>query len=224
MKLFKKRVKYDYVFTLSKALSPTATAAFYVSFVLILLLVIISAIIFFVNVSVDNMLLPPFMKETISLDNIPSYTIDFGVGFKINTPREGVTLGDIKAVIYAFILFLVASLVMLAPIFNFLARFFKNISEKNLFSEDNARMINRVGITVIVGSIIVELAYRFYIFTLANTFLSQDSAAINISLGFNWNSLVVGGFIIFLGSVYGCACEHYRKNNTLNSITPIQKN
>lgn len=222
MKLFKNRAKYDYVFAVSRFLSPAATAAFYVSIVSILLLVIISVIVFFVNVTVDNMLLPPFMKETISAGQVPSYTIDFSVGITVVTPRIGVTLGDIKAVIYAFTLFLIASLVMFTPIFKFLSKFFRNIAEKNLFSEDNARMINRVGVAVIIGNIIVELAYRFYIFTLANTFLSIGGRDIDISLGFNWNSLIVGGFIIILGSVYGCACEHYRKTNATNAITTVE--
>lgn len=221
MKFFRKRLKYEFTVPASRVLSPITNALFYISIVSILLLAIISVIVFFVKVPVDDMLLPPFMKKVVDADETALYSIDFGVGFKITTLRSEVSIEDIKAVIYSFILLIISSLIMLAPIFKFLSRFFKNIGERNLFSEDNARMMNRVGVSVVLGNILTGLASQFYLYTLANTFLVVDAKILKMSLSYDWKSLVVGSFIIFLGSVYGCASEAYR-NKQFESSDLIQ--
>ncbi|HBL84844.1 MAG: hypothetical protein A2Y17_10440 [Clostridiales bacterium GWF2_38_85] len=224
MNIFKNKNKYESVCIVSKFLSPLATALFYISIITILLLVIISAIVFFVNVDVEKMLLPPFMKQVAVKEGVASFSIDLGVGFKIITPKENVSLNDIKAVIYAFILFLITSLAMLAPVFRFLSRLFKNVAEKNLFSEENAKVINFVGLIVILGNIVIGLVSQFYIYTLTSTFLTPESGQISISFGFDWNSLIIGGFIILLGSIYGCACETYRKKFSETTAVAEKKN
>ena len=214
MNIFKKKEKYESVSFICKGLTPLTTILFYISIVAILLLVIISAIVFFVNVPVEKMLLPPFMHEIITDAGTSSFSIDLGIGYKIVIPKDNVELNDIKAVIYAFILFLIASLSLLAPIFKFLSKLFKNVAEKNLFSDENAKMINFVGLTVMLGNIVVAFVSQFYIYTLTSTFLTTETELISISFGFDWKSLIVGGFIILLGSIYGYACELYRKKNS----------
>ena len=216
-----KKNYYDFVVPLSKTLAPIMTAAFYIAVVTILLLIIISAIIFFVNIAVDDMLLPPFMKQVTTDEGVASYAIDFGVGFKTIIPKDGVTLGDIKAVIYAFILVLIASLTMLAPIFHYISKLFKSVGEQNFFSQDNARMINRIGMFVILGNMLFEFAFQFYTFTMANTFLEKEQASVMMSLGLDWKSIVIGGFLIILGSIYGKSCEIYRQSKQTNAVVNI---
>ena len=216
----KQKNHYDFVVPLCKTLAPIMTAAFYIAIVSILLLVIISAIVFFVNVAVDDMLLPPFMKQVESADGIASYAIDFGGGFKTIIPKAGVTLSDIKSVIYAFILVFIASFIMLAPIFHFLSKLFRSVGEQNYFSQDNARMINRIGFAVIFGNLLTEFAQQFYTFTLANTFLVKAEESVMMSFSLGWKGIVIGGFLIILGSIYGKSCEIYRQSQT-NAVVNI---
>lgn len=216
----KQKNYYDFVVPLCKALAPIMIAAFYIAVVTTLILIIISAIVFFVNVAVDDMLLPPFMKQVNTSEGIASYAIDFGGGFKTIIPKEGVTLSDIKSVIYAFILVIIASLSMLAPIFNFLSKLFRSVGEKNFFSQDNARMINRIGFVVIFGNLLTDLAHQFYTFTLANTFLVKAKESVRISFSLGWEGIVIGGFLIILGSIYGKCCEVHRQSQT-NAIVNI---
>lgn len=216
----KQKNYFDFVVPLCKTLAPIMTAAFYIAVVSILLLIIISAIVFFVNVAVDDMLLPPFMKQVKTEEGIISFAIYFGVGFKTIIPKAGVTLGDLKAVIYAFILLIIASLIVLAPIFHFLSKLFRNVGEQNFFSQDNARMINRIGFAVIFGNLLSEFALQFYTFTLANTFLVKSDVSVSMSLSLGWKSIVIGGFLIILGSIYGKGCEVYRQSQT-NAVVNI---
>ena len=219
-KMKKQKNHYEFVVPLCKTLSPIMTAAFFIAVVSILILIIVSAIVFFVNVAVDDMLLPPFMKQLVTDEGIASYAIDFGGGFKTIIPKEGVTLDNIKSVIYAFILVFIASLVMLAPVFYFLSKLFRNVGEQNFFSQDNARMINRIGFVVIFGSLISEFAHQFYTYTLANTFLAKMNENVMISFSLSWKGIVIGGFLIILGSIYGKCCEVYRQSQT-NSVVKV---
>ncbi|MCL2158028.1 MAG: DUF2975 domain-containing protein [Oscillospiraceae bacterium] len=201
----KKPKNYGYVAVLSKALHPVFNALFYVAAFFIVLCFILSMILFFVNVDVETMLLPPFMhKIADEAGKITEYSVSFGNGIKIVTAATNVILDDIKAVLFAGLFVIVCTLLTLAPIFKFLAALLKNISSgerERLLDEKNPRYVSYMGLCIFLGSALVRFMMRFYNYYLAARFIKCEPQQIGLSLGLDLMDGVPGLLILFLGLV-----------------------
>ena len=96
----KKDLKFIY-----KTASKLFNALFYIAIAVVALSVMIALIVLIVNVPTEEMLLPPYMKKLLDDGgNIVEYSIDLGNGATITKQATEVTLGNIKNVIYCFLL------------------------------------------------------------------------------------------------------------------------
>ena len=89
-KIKKPRRVYRGVVGFAKLMSPALKLFYYVSIALVLLCGIIALIMVFVNVSVEDMLLPPLM----SVHENEYYSITIGNGIRIDAAYDAVSLGD----------------------------------------------------------------------------------------------------------------------------------
>ena len=210
--------------SMSAVLSPLFTALFYVSIFAAAVMVIICIIVIFVNVSTDEMLLPPFMRLTESAEGISEYIISLGNGIKIVTPAEKVTLSMIKTAIYTSIAVAAAVCIVLAPIFRFLSGLLKNVSCDLLFEKKNADYINYTGITILVGNTAVLFASRFFNYYLVKLFVS-DGTNVAFSAGLDIMGVVIGLFVLLLGNIYGCAIRMHNLGApaSASETLPIKK-
>lgn len=209
--------KYSKIGKLCKILAPVSGALFYVFFVLMALLVIIAAIVAVVRVAPEDMLLPPFMKSAVDENGVDIYNIFLGNGVKITLEKAAVTLNDIKAVIYSFIVISISSLLLFTPICRFMSRLLKNTAAGEPFLYENAKMVNYIGLTVIIGNTALLFVRRFYNYILIKTFIGGDE--ITFAPGIDWNGIIVGLFILLLGYIYGYACGFAEQSKTADNIS-----
>ncbi len=194
------------ILKLAKICSPILKALYYVSIVVIVLLGIIALIMLFVNTSVENMMLPPFM----SVHGDEYYSITIGNGIRMHAPYDTVSLGDIKTVIYAELMMLAAVLCIFAPIALFLSKFFKNVFGGKEYDLINVRYIKYIAITVMVGSTFVRVFRGVYNYLLVKTFVS-DSEMIRFAFELDLGGIAIGVLIFVFASVFGNLCERHQK-------------
>ncbi len=206
--MFKKKDKasmshftYRGVVGISKVVSPILKGLYYACILAVLLAGIIALIMLLVNVSVDEMMLPPYMSETEG-----GYSITIGNGIRIDASRDNVTLSDIKTVVYAELLLAAATLCILAPISLFLSKLAKNLAMGELYHMKNGRYMMYVGLTVAIGYSFIGIARDFYNYLLVKTFV-PDPTLIHLSMRPDLGGVLVGLLIIIFAYIYAHTCE-----------------
>lgn len=211
MSIFKKTDnflgRYYRIVPISKFLSPVFAGLFYVSAVCFALLGIIAIIMLFVNVDVDKMLLPPHMTAIKdSADVITGYSLNLGNGIKIASDASFITLSHIKTVIYCRLGSYALALMICAPIFKFLSILFKNIGSDKVLNEQNAKYINYIGMIILFGNTIVTVMNNVFNYIMMNKFIISEHE-ISFSLDIELFGIVIGMFIVVIGTIYGYACS-----------------
>jgi len=213
---------YKSLLVVSKIIQPALNILFYVAIFFIVLALILTVIILLVNEEVEQMLLPPFMSKIMNdAGEVTSYGISFGNGIKIITEAGNVALGDVKAVIYAWIFVIVCTLMTLAPVFKFASLLLKNISSgepDKILSEKNPRYVMFIGICISVGSILIRFMMRFYNYYLAARFIKGAPQEIRLSLGIDIFNGMSGLVILFMGLIFAYVLHYIRNNgNNMNN-------
>lgn len=203
---------YDWMVSFSKFFSPIFKALYYIFIGGLLLSGIIALIVFLVNTTVEDMLLPPLM--TVCEDG--AYSITIGNGIRIDAPYETVSLDDIKTVIYAELIMVGAVCCMMAPVSLFLSRLMQSVATGEPHCLKNGRYGVYIGLSVMLGYSFVLFARRFYNYLLVKTFV-EGSDAIHLSLGFDAGGILVGLLIIFLGDLIGHAAEKHSISRELDT-------
>jgi len=205
----KKPKSYKFVGVTAKILQPIFNILFYAAIVFVCLFVILAIILFFVNMPVDEMLLPPFMHKIKPYNNptLEAYVIQLGNGVKITTAAENVTLGNVKTVFFAGINVVIFVLLTLAPIFRFLESLLENINKKRFFDSKNARYIMFIGLCISVGTIAIRFMTQFYNYYLLTQFITDAQQDIDLQLGVDVLSGVTGVAIIFIGLIFAYICQ-----------------
>ncbi|MCL1859691.1 MAG: hypothetical protein FWF92_10735 [Oscillospiraceae bacterium] len=200
-----KSKNYNFMFRFSKLLQPVFNVLFYVCIFFIILAFILSVILFFVNVEVEKMLLPPFMHKIINNSGeITEYEISFGNGIKVVTDYKNVVLDDIKAVLYAGIFVLICTFLTVAPVFRFLSLILININSGDpgkMLDEKNPRYIMFIGLCIFLGTVLIRFMMRFYNYYLAARFIKGAPQEIKLSLGIDILDGMTGLAILFIGLI-----------------------
>ena len=193
-------------FAILKVLQPVFNILFYVSIFFIVLCLILSVILLFVNVQIEQMLLPPFMHKIMGGTNeIAAYDISFGNGIKIVTEAKNVTLDDIKAILFAGLFVLICTLLTVAPVFKFLSMLLKNINSgeyEKIIDGQNPRYVMFIGLCVFFGTILIRFVMRFYNYYLAARFIKDAPQEIKLALGIDVLSGITGLTILFIGFIF----------------------
>ncbi|NCA93434.1 DUF2975 domain-containing protein [bacterium] len=198
--------RYKRIVPVTKALKPVFNILFYILCVLLALFIIIALIMIFVNVNVDKMLLPPDMNAIKdSAGNITSYSLKLGNGIQIISPASEVTLTHVKLVIYAKLCAWCVTFLCAAPVFKLISMLFANISKNKVFCEDNAKYINYTGIIIIIGDFLFTLVNNVFNYEQVRRFVT--SAEVDYSFDIQWFGIIMGLFIIVIGTIYGYACS-----------------
>ncbi len=207
----KTRLSYKNVLRISKIGAPIMRALLYISLVCAAILIIMAPIIFLVDISPQEMILPPYMKAVLEDGKLASYDIFIGNGIRINAQAAKITLKDIKTVIYTGIFYSTAILLVIAPIFKFLSSLLENVSKGRVLVRKNADLICYIGFTVIVGNTLVLFLRRFYNYLLVSTFLSEGES-VRLALNLDLYGIIVGAFILLVGLIFGYAASLAEKN------------
>ena len=200
-----------------KTTSAVFNILFYVAIAVVALSILIGLIVFLVNVPPEEMLLPPYMRKiTDDSGNIIEYSINLGNGASIIKPAAEVTLGNIKSVVYCFLLMLSVTIGVLIPIFRFLSIILKAFSENDIFNGSNYRIVRYIGITTIISGIVVGIAEHFVNYTLFRTFVSNIDN-ISLKLGLNLQIVLIGVVIMILGTIIRLMIDDHKKHISSNS-------
>ncbi|MDL2286941.1 DUF2975 domain-containing protein [Eubacteriales bacterium OttesenSCG-928-G02] len=224
MGLFKKTDnflgRYKSIVPITKFLAPVFNALFYIILVLVALIVIVTIIVFLANVDVDKMLLPPDMDAIKENGIIKFYSLKLGNGIKIISEASTITLSHIKLVIYSKLAVWGLNLLIMAPIFKFLSKLFKNVSKNEVLNEQNAISINYVGMIILIGNTISNILKNAMNYLQVNKFMSVAAENIEYLFDIELFGIVMGIFIITVGTIYGYACSI--ASNTSESRNVIQ--
>lgn len=189
-----------------KLLQPVFNILFYIAVFFAVLCFISSVILVFVNVEVEEMLLPPFMHKAEQ-----AYEISFGNGIKVAAETDSVTLDDIKAALFAGIFVLICTLLTIAPVCRFLSFLLKNINGGNMLDEKNPKYVMYIGLCIFVGSMLIRFVMRFYNYYLAARFIKDAADKISLSLGIDILSGITGLAIIFIGMIFSYIFDSLQK-------------
>lgn len=182
-------------------LYPVLKVLFYVTLVVIAVLLILSFIILFINVDTDEMLMPPLMKR---LDT--GYNIYLGGGVKIYTPDA--TLSQIKSVCWIGIFSFIAFSLVALPIIKFIALISKNVKVGDYTNPKNSRYIIYIGLIWLVGGTFVGILSDFFNYRLFNIFVNEATGnnLIFYSFGIEAYTILFGLAIMAFGCVYNRLC------------------
>jgi len=206
-----RKKNYKFALALLKLLQPVFGILFYTAIFFIVLCLILSVILLFVNVQVDQMLLPPFMHKIDIIDAAGEmkvgefYNISFGNGIKITTAAENIALDDIKVILFAGLIVLISALLTIAPVFKFLSMLLKNINSgeyEKIIDEKNPRYVMFIGLCVFIGTILIRFVMRFYNYYLAARFIKCAPQEIKLALGIDVLSGITGLTILFIGFIF----------------------
>jgi len=210
---------YKLAFLFFKLLQPVFNILFYAALFFIVLTLVLSVIIVFVNVEVEQMLLFPFMDKIVDdKGEITQYSISFGNGILLITEAAdgNVELRDIKAVLFAGIFVFICTLLTVAPIFKFLSSLLKNINSgdiKQITDEKNPRYVMYIGLCVFFGTILIRFVMRFYNYYLAVRFIKGAQQEIRLSLGIDILSGITGLAILFIGLIFAYVFKKIDQKN-----------
>ena len=207
----KKEKKKD-VRLIYKTSSVIFNILFYVAIAVVALSIMIGLIVVIVNVSTDEMLLPPYMKKIYDdSGNIMEYSINLGNGASIVKSVSDVTLGNIKSVIYCFLLMVCTIISVLIPIFRFMSIILKAFSENDFFDKSNYHLVNYIGVTTILSGFVIGIVERFVNFTLFKTFV-YNAGNISFKFGINIHIVLIGAVILILGIIIRSMIDSYNMN------------
>ena len=200
--------RYARICPIARLLSPVFTAAFYVGLAAAALLLITALIVLFVSVEPEKMLLPPRMQALRDVSGaVTEYSLDLGSGIRIVSPASAVTLSHIKTVIYSSIASWLLLLLVACPVFRFLSVLLKNVGRKEALNEENARMINYIGLVILVGNTLIVALNNLLNYIQINKFVSMSEHRIEYAFSIEWAGIIMGLFILAVGTIYGYACS-----------------
>lgn len=190
---------------------------FYVCIAVVMLSIMVSLIVWIVNVPTEEMLLPPYMKKIYDENGLLSeYSINLGNGAAIVKSASDVSLSDIKSVVYGFLLITSVTIAVLIPIFRFLSIIFKAFSDGNIFDRSVYRMVNYIGITTIGSGVALGFFERLVNYKLFKTFVSNIDN-VKLKFGLNIQVILIGAIILILGAIIRMMIFEYEKNNCSGS-------
>lgn len=196
---------------LLKTSSMVFNTLFHVSITLVAVSFLVALIVLIVNVPTDEMLLPPYMKKIFDENGVlVEYSINLGNGASIVKPVSEVTLGNIKSVVYCFLLMMCVTIGVLIPIFRFLSIILKAFSENDIFNPSNYRQVSYIGISTIVSGILIGIAERFVNYMLFRTFVTNVDN-MSLKLGINLHIILIGVVILILGAIISLMIEEHKK-------------
>lgn len=196
--------KYSFAAGLSKILRVVFGIINTVIPIVIILSLIIAAIVFFVKLPAEEMLLPPIMSR----GNDGFYSISLGNGILIRVADGDVSANDIKTVIYAELIDLVVLLCTVFPASVFLRRIASSTASGAPFNINNARYIIMTGIVIAAGYTVRMAERRFYNYLLVKTF-APNPQSVEFLPGIGIAGIIFGAIIIFIGLIFGHASERY---------------
>lgn len=210
---------YERVVTVAKVFAPIFRILSYVFGILVVLFLIVAAILPLIALPADEMVLPPFVAIADG-----TYTASLGDGLALTT-TTAMTQGQIKQILYADLIRVVAVLGLLIPIFVFLSRLMKNIGQGNLFLLKNPQYLRYLALTVMIGDTAVRILRRLSRYMIGKVFVPD---AVTPSIGFDWGGIAVGLVIFFIAYLYGHICRTYLKDtagpvnlpNAVETYTP----
>ncbi|MDD6800698.1 MAG: DUF2975 domain-containing protein [Firmicutes bacterium] len=212
MKFHKKGFDRAIVKKLSGIAAPVLALMFYFFLGLAVLLTVIGLIVIIVNVPVNEMILPPFIRSIIGNDEITAYSVSLGNGIKIICPAEFFTLGKLKIAIYTTIAVCVGVCLMLAPVCRFVSRLLKNVAADDLLNINNGAYVKFIGLTVMIGQTFILFLSRLFNYYLVKMFVS-DGSNVELSWGIDLRGIFAGLIILFVGEIYSAACRFAQSAN-----------
>ena len=139
------------------------------------------------------------------------------------SPASAVTLSHIKTVIYSSIAAWLLLLLVACPVFRFLSVLLRNVGRKEALNEENARMINYIGLVILIGNTLIVALNNLLNYIQINKFVSMSEHRIEYAFSIEWAGIIMGLFILAVGTIYGYACSvaAHEKETLTTAVTRL---
>lgn len=175
------------------------------------LLAVMAVVLVFVDVTAEELLFTPYMK-VITRDGEKMFDVALGNGIEVLRAHDAVDVSNIKGALYAGIFTLMTALAVCVPVFTNLGKLLKNVGQGNPLSADNARYVNFIGLSIMVGNPIVLLIKRYFNYALMKNFVDTEMV---FDFGIDLFGVMLGLLLILFGTVYGYACSLHKQETAL---------
>lgn len=175
------------------------------------LLAVMSVVLVFVDVTAEELLFTPYMK-VVTENGEKFFDVALGNGIEVLRAYDAVEVSNIKGALYAGIFTLMTALVVCVPVFVNLSKLLKNIGNGNALSGDNARLVNYIGLSIMVGNPIVLLIKRYFNYSLMKNFVDVE---LRFDFGIDMFGFMLGLLLILFGTIYGYACSLHKQETAL---------
>lgn len=201
----KEHLSYSGIRVYSKIGPAVFTALTIACAVIIVLLILIYPIVLFVNVEPGSMILPPVIRGIRESGILTDFAVKIADGVGVTVSASGIGLGDIKAVIYAFLLYAIVCFAVLFTLNAFLTRLANSIKRRGILSVKNADTVNVLGLAMIFGSLLIGVFRGILNLSVVRHFCTgYESARYELILPLT--PFIFGVILLLLGCVYGYAC------------------
>ncbi len=146
---------------------------------------VLSLLLLFMPVSALSM----FPKALISMDNIIMFNIN-----TLDASSEGY-----RSILLSLSVMIATLSVIFASIFRQLTHILRSVKDGKPFAAENSNRLNRIGITLIVGSIVSRIAEYAVAYTIIH---SLKMPALGVNFSADSNMIVMGFIVLILSGVF----------------------
>ena len=99
----------------------------------------------------------------------------------------------------------------------------RNVGRKEALNEENARMINYIGLVILIGNTLIVALNNLLNYIQINKFVSMSEHRIEYAFSIEWAGIIMGLFILAVGTIYGYACSvaAHEKETLTTAVTRL---
>ena len=197
------RMVYRATDKLARPLSFLLKLSFYLLLGVAAITLVCMLIIAPMRVAVEDMIFSPYLRAETGENGNTVYHVNYRDGVEITVPEERVTPAAAKTAIYAGLVQLCVTCLVLAPICRFVSILLCNLAKGKYGDQRNPDMICFSALTLLVGSPVYSALSGLFRYLLQKAFAGQ-SMLVKYSFCPDWFGIGAALLLLVAGFVYGC--------------------
>lgn len=197
------RLVYRWTGRAARPLSYVLQAACFVLLAVAAVSLVCMLIIAPMKAALEDMTLAPYLHAQTGSNGNTVYHVSFGDGVRMTVSAERVTASSIKTALYAGLVNLCLTCLILAPICRFVAILLRNLADGRFGDKRNPDMVCFCALTLLVGSPVRSAVSGYFTYLLQKAF-SGPGVQLKYAFTLDWFGIAAGLMLLLAGFVYGC--------------------
>lgn len=197
------RLAYRGTGRVARPLSYVLQAACFVLLAIAAIALVCMLIVAPMRAALEDMTLAPYLRAETGVNGNTVYHVYFGDGVRMTVPAERVTVSSIKTALYAGLVNLCLTCLILAPICRFTAILLRNLADGRFGDKRNPDMVCFCALTLLAGSLVRSAVSGYFTYLLQKAF-SGPGVQLKYIFTLDWFGIAVGLVLLLVGFIYGC--------------------